>query len=155
MHLEAHSAMVEFVVKYVREGARVADIGSGDVNGTFRHLFPHCEYVGLDVEAGPNVDRVITTSDFGEGGFDVVISGNTMEHVEDLSLWSNECIRLAKPGGYLCIIAPHGMGNFDEHFHPLDCWRIWPDGMRWLFRRTAIIECRRDQRDTVLIAQRL
>lgn len=146
--------MQAFADKYVTAPVRVADVGSYDVNGTFRDLFPHCEYVGVDITAGPNVDRVVRPEDFGEGGFDVVVSGSCMEHVEDVRQWAMQCIGLAKPNGLFCIVAPHGNTVVAEHRHPVDCWRIFPDGMRWAFRDLEIIECRMDQVDTILIARR-
>jgi 23S rRNA G2069 N7-methylase RlmK/C1962 C5-methylase RlmI len=41
------------------EGARVLEIGSYDVNGGIRHLFRGAsDYVGVDLDHGPGVDRV-------------------------------------------------------------------------------------------------
>lgn len=147
--------MTWFALKYARDPSlHVADVGSCDVNGSFREIFEHCSYTGLDVVPGKGVDRIIKIDDFGSEQYDVVISGSTLEHVEDMSAWFDGCVSIAKPGGLLCIIAPHGMSGFDEHFHPLDCWRIWPHGMRWLARRLEVIRCWRDVRDTVLFARK-
>ena len=151
--------MALFAIQFVREPKSVAEVGSfivtNDGNGgTFRDIFQHCEYTGLDMGPGPGVDRVIVPDDFGDEQFDVVISGSTIEHTQDLHEFAKQCIRITKPGGMLCIIGPHGMSGFEQHAYPLDCWRIWPDGMRWLFRSVDIIECRRDPRDTVLIARK-
>lgn len=154
MHHESHEAMAAFVRQYVPEAVRVADIGSYDVNGTFRDLFEHCSYTGLDIAEGPGVDRLITLADWGTETYDVVISGSTIEHVADMAQWARNAISITKPGGLLCIIAPHGLSGWEEHFHPLDCWRIWPDGMRWLFQETEILDCRNDDKDVVLIARR-
>lgn len=154
MHPESDALARSFASRYVTAGMSVADVGSFDVNGTFRGLFPGCRYVGLDIAPGPNVDRVVEPYDFGAETFDAVISGSTMEHVEDLVRWGAACIAITKPGGVLCIIAPHGTSGFTEHRHPVDCWRIFPDGMRFIFRDLDILECRMDARDTVLIARR-
>ena len=62
-----------------------------------------------------------------------------MEHVPDLHAFAAEVTRICLPGGLLCMIAPH---TWVEHQHPVDCWRIFPDGMRWLFRELEILECR-------------
>lgn len=147
--------MALFAIQYARDAhLRVADVGSYDVNGTFRNIFEHCSYTGLDIAEGPGVDKIITIEDFGAEQYDVVISGSTLEHVEDMQQWMDNCVSITKPGGLLCIIAPHGMSGFEEHFHPLDCWRIWPHGMRWLARKLEVIKCWRDIRDTVLIARK-
>jgi hypothetical protein len=61
---------------------KVLDIGSLDVNGNNRFLFENCEYIGIDVGEGPNVD-VITPGHLYNGddeSFDVVISTEVFEH---------------------------------------------------------------------------
>lgn len=140
-----------FVTKYVKPPCTVADIGSYDLNGTYKSLFNGCDYTGLDISAGPNVDRVIEQYDFGKQQYDVVISGQVLEHVEDTHSWRDAIIKITKPGGMLCIIAPH---TWIEHRFPKDCWRIFPDGMRWLFKELCILECIRGETDTVLIARK-
>jgi hypothetical protein len=145
--------MTEFVIKHVLPGMKVAEIGAYNVNGTFRPLFAHCHYVGLDIVAGPNVDRVVAQYDFGKDEFDAVVSGSTMEHVEDIYAWAQAVVALAVPGGLVCVIAPHTWG---EHKHPLDCWRILPDGMRWLFVKklgVAELECRAGETDTIFMGR--
>ena len=151
MHPDAMSLMRYFVNKYVREPSTVVDIGSRDINGTYRSLFPHCEYEGIDLKDGPNVDRVVGPYYYGDKQYDVVISGNTMEHVFDLHTWAKEVIRVCKPGGFICIVVPNMRA---EHRFPVDCWRVFPDGMRWLFRELDIVECRIHNRDTILIARK-
>ena len=38
-----------------------------------------------------------------------------------------EMRRALKPGGHCCIIAPSAG---PEHRYPVDCWRVYPDGLR-------------------------
>lgn len=152
MHQEAYELMQSFAEELVKPGVTVADLGACDVNGTFRPLFAACAYTGLDVEEGPNVDRVIEHYDFGPDRFDVVVSGNTIEHVQDMQRWVAALLRICKPGALVCVIAPHTCG---EHRFPIDCWRIFPDGMRWLFRdaRGEILSCDAFKRDTRIVLQ--
>ena len=101
MHKESFAQMALFAIKYCRDpGLHVADVGSYDVNGTFRELFEHCSYTGLDIVEGPGVDRVITVDDFGSEQYDVVISGSTLEHVEDMQKWMDNCASITKGGGF-------------------------------------------------------
>lgn len=125
-----------------RERVVVLDVGSYDVNGTYRPLVESLGwgYVGLDVAKGPNVD--IVASDpyrfpIGDGAYDVVISGSTMEHVEAIWLWVPELVRVLRPGGLLAIVTHW---QFPEHRYPVDCWRIMADGMRYLFDQTGQLE---------------
>jgi SAM-dependent methyltransferase len=141
MHVSSLNNMERFVRKYLEgrasERLRIADIGSQDVNGTYKQFFnqPGWEYIGVDMAEGANVDVVIQDlyrwDVFGDESFDVVISGQAFEHIEFFWLTMQEVARIMKPGGLCCIIAP---SNGYEHRYPIDCWRFYPDGMRALAR---------------------
>lgn len=154
MHQESYEAVSRFALERVTPNDSVADVGAYDVNGTFRSIFINCKYTGLDIEPGPNVDLVVAPYDFGNKQFDVVVSGSAMEHVQDLRRWAAACIAIMRPGGLLCVVVPHGTSGFTEHRHPVDCWRVWPDGIRWLFRDLDIFYCAVEARDTVMYARR-
>ena len=116
---------------------RVLDVGSYDVNGSYRHLYakPDYEYMGLDVEAGPNVDIIVARpyewSELETDAFDIVISGQALEHIEFFWVTMSEMTRVLKKGGLLCLIAPLSQG---QHRYPVDCYRLLTDGMVALSR---------------------
>ncbi|MEA3347667.1 MAG: methyltransferase domain-containing protein [Pseudomonadota bacterium] len=113
----------------------IADLGSYDVNGSYRPLFerPPWRYLGLDVSAGPNVDIVLSNPykwrALSSNSIDVMISGQAFEHIEYFWLTMLELSRVLKPGGWCCLIAP---SSGPEHRFPVDCWRFYRDGMRAL-----------------------
>ncbi len=49
------------------------------------------------------------------------------EHTEFFWLTMREMKHALKPGGLCCIIAPSAG---PEHQYPVDCWRVYPDGLR-------------------------
>jgi len=113
---------------------RVLDAGSHR-GGAYRRMAERkgWDYTGLDTREGANVDVVTPfpcSYPFDDDTFDVVISGSTMEHVPDLRAWVNELARVLRPAGWLIVLT---VNEWPEHKHPLDCWRILPDGMRYLF----------------------
>ena len=77
------------LVKYAHDeffvGTNVLDIGSLDINGNNRYLFEQCDYTGIDIGDGPNVDLVIKGHlhriDI-DKNYDVVISTECFEHDE-------------------------------------------------------------------------
>lgn len=115
--------MKEVVDKYELRDKIVVDIGSYDVNGTYRSLFSG-KYIGVDIIPGPNVDVLMGSTLWGFiGNVEAVISGQTIEHVADIPALMREIQRILKPGGLLCIIAPSEgpphdypiwVGNFPE-----------------------------------------
>ncbi|TAF46999.1 MAG: class I SAM-dependent methyltransferase [Sphingobacteriales bacterium] len=55
--------------------------------------------------------------------YDIVVSGQVIEHVQDIWLWLTEMKRILKKGGMIFIISPI---SWPYHEAPLDCWRIYP-----------------------------
>ena len=138
MHKESYQLMGEMLRRCKKPTADCLDVGAYDVNGTFRPLVyqRNWRYTGLDQAAGPNVDVVAEDPfcfPFADDSFDVVISGSTMEHVTAIWKWIPELVRVLKPGGFLAI---HTHWQFPEHRYPVDCWRIMPDGMKYIFDET-------------------
>lgn len=143
MHKSAYELMTKTLLAPVRlQGQTMLDVGSFDVNGSYRDYMEKSgvAYIGVDIAPGKNVD--IVSQDpyrypFPDGTFDIVISGSAMEHVEKIWLWVPELVRLLRPGGFLAITTHW---QFKIHQHPVDCWRILPDGMKLLFDETGELE---------------
>ncbi|HYU77537.1 MAG TPA: methyltransferase domain-containing protein [Vicinamibacterales bacterium] len=116
----------------VTESLRILDVGSQDVNGSYRQIFsePLWNYTGMDMAAGANVDIVVRSpyvwKEVDSGSIDIVISGQAFEHIQYFWITMLEIARVLKPGGLCCILAP---SSGPEHRYPVDCWRFYPDGM--------------------------
>jgi SAM-dependent methyltransferase len=61
--------------------------------------------------------------------FDIVVSGQVIEHVRKPWVWLRELARVCKPGGLVLTVNPV---SWPYHEAPIDCWRIYPEGMRAL-----------------------
>ena len=113
------TAFIELVARTNAEkvrGAKILEVGSYDVYGTFRSFFSQAgEYVGIDLSAGPGVDMVLSSHDLvGQlSGFDVVVSGEALEHDTDWRLSVRNMVEVLKPGG-IVIITCAGTGR-PEH----------------------------------------
>lgn len=143
MHISSLKKMEAFLTKYCDKiTGSVLDFGSRDVNGSYRSLFPspNWKYVGLDLEPGKNVDLVVADphswDELADETFELVISGQALEHCEFFWQTFSEIARVLKPSGICCIIAPSAG---PEHRYPVDCWRFFPDGMRALCKYTDMI----------------
>jgi SAM-dependent methyltransferase len=145
MHDSSILRMQWFVENYAskicQDKVKILDVGSYDVNGSYKPLFsdPKYVYTGMDMESGPNVDLVLTNpydwSEIETDSYDIVISGQAFEHIEFFWKTMEEMTRVLRQEGLLCIIAPNG---FKEHRYPVDCYRFFTDGMVALARYVSI-----------------
>ena len=135
MHNSSYKTMKDFLSNFDKnKNLKILDVGSLSINTTlcYRSLMSeNWEYTGIDIVEGPNVD--IVTKDpykylLNNEIFDIVISGQCMEHVLLIQDWMKELYRVLKPGGSICIIAP---STGKQHTN-IDCWRIMPHGMNLL-----------------------
>jgi SAM-dependent methyltransferase len=92
--------------------ARVLDVGSG--RGAFRQCLPHANYTGLDphfsesaIVPGVRNETLAQHLVENEASYDAVCSFHVIEHVSDPRALFGEIIRAVKPGGLVCISAPH------------------------------------------------
>jgi ubiquinone/menaquinone biosynthesis C-methylase UbiE len=129
MHKSARENGVAFFDKYLKgnfEGKKVLDVGSLNINGSLRYIFPQGQYTGIDMVDGNGVDIVCNAHEmpFSDESFDAVISTSCFEHDEMFWLTFLEMCRVAKPEGFIYMNAPN---NGKYHGHPGDCWRFYED----------------------------
>lgn len=80
---------------------KVLDVGSLDINGSNKGLFEDCEYIGLDIGVGPNVDIVCVAHKFfpPDETYDTIISTEMFEHDMFYEKSIVNIMRMLKPGG--------------------------------------------------------
>lgn len=107
---------------------KILDIGSRNYEGSLKDFAPKgSENVGVDFEAGPGVDIVLTDPynfPLENNSFDIVTASSCFEHSEFFWLSFEEMVRVLKPGGLIYLNSP---SNGDFHRYPVDCWRFYPD----------------------------
>jgi SAM-dependent methyltransferase len=150
------SNVLEFVAKTVRPddvaGKSVLDVGALDVNGSVR---PHLEslrpsrYVGVDLAPGPCVDEICDVAElvhrFGRESFDLVVSTEMIEHVEDWRTALEQMKLVLKPGGTL-VLTTRSIG-FPPHGYPYDFWRYQREDMETILADFADVQISRDDPD--------
>lgn len=120
-------------------GGDVLDLGCGAK--PYRSLFkqPVRSYVGADVLDAPTVDVQVTPGEplpFADASFDVLLSTQMLEHVENLDQMLSEMLRVLRPGGSLVVTAPF---LYLLHGAPHDYRRFTEHGLRALFDRDYTI----------------
>ena len=143
MHQSAFDNCKWFYDHYVAgqngKSLKIADIGSLDINGSLKSIFPeNHDYKGVDFSPGKNVDIVIQDPyklPFADDTLDLVVSSSCFEHSDMFWLVFNEIMRILKPDGLFYLNVP---SNGIFHRHPVDSWRFYPDSghslVRWARR---------------------
>ena len=115
---------------------RVLEIGSKDYGNTqpFREVFQGSEYVGVDLEAGPNVDFVIDLEQ-GVGPlagkkFDLIIVCSVLEHSPRPWILAEHIQQLLAEDGAVMSCHPW---VWRYHKYPDDYFRFSPRGITALF----------------------
>ena len=128
----------------------VVEIGSAEVNGSYREIFAGggYSYLGCDVAAGPGVDIVLDDPcrlPLPDASADVVISGRMLEHNPRFRLAFAEMLRVVRADGFVFLIAP---SSGPVHACPVDCRRFYPHGFRALadFAGCRLVELWHDDR---------
>lgn len=121
--------------EYVPANVTVLEVGSLDVNGSTRGLFPSCTWTGVDLLDGPGVDVVADAADWDPGHtFDAVVCTEALEHTPRAAEVVANIGRLLRPGGVLIVTCagpgrePHAAdgtgpphpGEFYANVHPAD-----------------------------------
>lgn len=134
----AHDAQHKFVsaVKAMfpeNFAGRTVDFGSYDINGSFKSLVEG-EYTGVDQEPGPNVDVVCKCHEFDGADYDLVLSGEMLEHDPTWPLSLKKMYEVCRPGGLVILTMaapgrePHGHSWYCEHYMNLteqDIRLVW------------------------------
>jgi len=100
-------------------------------NRSYSELFVNQtrNYFVSDLVAGPGVTHPMPgpyTLPFEDDSIDLVLSGQTLEHVKNPFRSVAEMCRVLKPDSYIILIAPSGGPRHDS----IDCWRFMDDGFK-------------------------
>lgn len=143
-----HSSVIQFLKRNLFSqdvaGKLVIEVGAMNVNGsprgTVMKLKP-LEYWGVDCWLGSGVDVVCKADDleqtFGRESFDVVLTTEMLEHVEDWRLVVNQLKLTVRKGGLL-VMTTRSPG-FPYHPFPIDKWRYTTEDCRAIFADMEIL----------------
>ena len=133
MHPEARQFVTQF---RTAQQLTVIEIGSRNINGTIRDLFPNAKWIGLDRMPGPLVDVLVDAVDYvPPDKVDMVICCEVLEHAENWEQVLRKGVSWLKPGGWMIITCagfgrpPHsviveGTPGPEEHYANLTCQQI-------------------------------
>lgn len=139
MHKSSMLKMEYFKETYLNPNdyLKILDVGSFDKTGDYNYSMilneENWTYHGLDLRKGNNVDIIVENpydwQEVEDESYDVVITGQALEHIEFFWITLEQINRVLKPGGFCCIIVPSAG---PVHKNPYDCYRFQDDGVKAL-----------------------
>lgn len=135
MHSNSRRLFEKYALPHFRGDQRVLEIGPDAAPSTYQRIVgPTAAWDTLDFASRADVPLTHRTDQeysfpVADGSYDVVFAAQVIEHVRKIWRWMPEVARVCRPGGLVIIINP-----ISWHYHeaPVDCWRIYPEGMRAL-----------------------
>jgi SAM-dependent methyltransferase len=143
MHTNSKLLFSKFAVPFFRPGQRVLEIGPDSFPSTYRKLVPMDGLIWetLDIYDSPSLTYP-SSSPYSfaipDDSFDVVVSGQVLEHIPKMWTWLAEVCRVVKKGGIVITIVPT---SWPYHVGPNfpDCWRIFPEGIKALCEDVGLL----------------
>jgi SAM-dependent methyltransferase len=136
MHRNTQALFRKFAASYFKPGLKVLEIGPNDTPSDLEKIIEPSDnpWDSLDIDRGYERKVTYLTKDpykfpIEDASYDIIVSSSVIEHVQKIWLWMPEVARIVKPGGWIVTISPI---SWEYHEDPVDCWRIYPDGMRAL-----------------------
>ena len=140
MHTNSRLIFEKHAKQYFRPGMRVLEIGPDRFPSTFCSLVNDHSITWETIDLYQ--DAKLTHSALSEYKFpipdktyDIILSGQVIEHVRKIWVWMKEVARVCKAGGFVITINP---ASWPYHEAPIDCWRAFPEGMRALYEDSSL-----------------
>ena len=119
-------------------GRLLQELGNGrgvNVGGGPRRLDARLVHVDLVRHPACDCTADVRRLPFATGVFDLAVSQETVEHVDDPFLAVREIVRVVRPGGKVYLQVPFVIGY---HPGPEDYWRFTREGVAVLLRQAGI-----------------
>lgn len=145
--LSLKQAIISFTDQYVKKWDKVLDFGCG--NMIYKPFFTEKwvkDYVGIDIGDSPefNENYIVYTggkTPLNDNEFDVIISTEVFEHVDNPEFYWKELERITKKWGYIFIAIAH---LWEYHPYPKHYYNVFFDAIPLIFRESEIIQVKGD-----------
>jgi SAM-dependent methyltransferase len=140
----------KYALSYFKGNDKVLEIGPDIIPSSLNTIVgnPLIEWHTLNLAVGEETSRaknsqltILSENEYNypiaDDTYDIIVSANVMEHVKKFWLWFEELKRIVKPGGFIITMAPI---SWPYHEAPVDCWRIYPDGIRALYEDIGLTD---------------
>jgi SAM-dependent methyltransferase len=147
MHFNSLLIFKKYALEHFQDADKVLEVGAAGFPSEYSKAVNNnsLEWHTLDIGSGfnnascQNPLHILSQDEYHypleDNIFDIVLAGNVIEHVRDIWKWMDELTRITKKGGKVIIICPI---SWVFHEAPVDCWRIYPEGMKSLMLKSGL-----------------
>lgn len=140
MHANSELLFRKYAAPLFRPDQTVLEIGPDGAPSTYRKVVRDIDLRWETLELGrsdrpdpPHPVSYVSEHEYHfpmpDDRYDIVLSGQVIEHVRKIWIWYHELARVCRSGGLVITICPV---TWPYHEDPVDCWRIYPEGMKAL-----------------------
>jgi SAM-dependent methyltransferase len=134
MHTNSKLLFAKYARPCFDPAMRVLEIGPNGFPSTYRKMVPYegMQWETLDIDDSPYLTyrkSPLYSFPIADDAYDIVLSGQVIEHVAKIWRWMPELARVTKPNGLVITVNP---SSWPYHEAPIDCWRMYPEGMKAL-----------------------
>ena len=151
MHLNSALLFSKYATRYLPANGKVLEIGPTGIPSEYQKLanipgstWDFIDFPDTDYNHAAPTRLTYALQDpykfpMADGQYDVVLSGQVIEHVQKPWLWLGELKRVIRSNGLIITINPV---SWPYHEAPIDCWRIYPSGIEGLAEEHGLsVEC--------------
>lgn len=145
MHDNSKLLFARYALPLFTAGVRVLEVGPDGTPSTYQAMVKSAlgsaaptTWDTVDLATRPGMThRAKNEYEFpiADGSYDLVLSGQVLEHVRKPWRWLPELARVCRAGGHVITISPV---SWPYHEAPVDCWRIYPEGLRALHEEARL-----------------
>jgi SAM-dependent methyltransferase len=140
MHLNSKLLFEKYAKDYFNQNIKVLELGPDKFPSTYQSIIDDksIEWDTIDINKHPNL-KYCALDEYSypidSESYDIVLSGQVLEHVKKVWIWIKELARVCKRGGLIITINPV---SWIYHEVPVDCWRVFPEGMKALYEEADL-----------------
>lgn len=152
MHLNSELLFKKYRSDFFKPGIKVLEIGPSGIPSAYSQIVndPSIQWDTIDFESSIYIDsstsKLTYTIDdpycfpIPDNSYDIVLSGQVIEHVQEIWKWMGELKRIVNSKGIIFTINPV---SWPFHEAPLDCWRIFPSGIEAIakYSQLEVVKC--------------
>jgi SAM-dependent methyltransferase len=140
MHANSKLLFKEYALNYFKPNINVLEIGPDKFPSTYQRIVNDSSITWETLDIYDSSELTYTalseyTFPIQDKAYDVILSGQVIEHIRKPWVWIKEVSRICKPEGIVITINPV---SWPYHEAPIDCWRAYPEGMKALYEEAKL-----------------